>query len=235
MTQLKAVLLDAGNTLIHVDHEFILERLAAEGVSADEEDYAVARRYAHAAVARILGSDDPGTDETRIRAWFIALVARLGLPLHRVPAVGDDIRKRHEEGLLWVRAEPGTRELLEGLRAAGLRLAVVSNADGRVDRYLETAGLADCFEFVLDSGVVGIEKPDPRIFQLACERLGMSPDEVVYVGDSYEVDVVGARAAGIEAILLVDEPRDGVACISAITELPNALGLTAVSDSDHDR
>lgn len=225
MSALKAVLLDAGGTLIHPDHEFILERLAAVGVAADQPAYAEAVEHAHGVVARILQSDDMGTDETRIRAWFIALLHHLGCPLLRMPAVGDAIRRRHEEGRLWVRPVDGTRDMLEGLRAAGLRLAVVSNADGRVASYLEAAGLADCFEFILDSAIVGIEKPDPRIFELACEKLGVEPHEVVYVGDTYEVDVLGARAAGIRAILLSDEPRDGATCIPGILDLPAALGL----------
>jgi putative hydrolase of the HAD superfamily len=225
MARLRAVLLDAGGTLIHPDHEFILERLADAGVAADEAAYAGAVAHAHGVVARILQSDDIGTDETRIRAWFIALLGHLGLPVHRLEAMGDVIRRRHEEGRLWVRPVDGTREMLEGLRDAGLRLAVVSNADGRVADYLEAAGLADAFELILDSGVVGIEKPDPRIFQLACDTLGVQPHQTVYVGDTYEVDVLGARAAGIRAILLSDEPRDGATCIPGILDLPAALGL----------
>lgn len=232
--RLRAVLLDAGGTLIHPDHEFILDRLAAAGVTADEVAYGEARRHAQTVVGDILRSDDAGTDATRARAWFVALLTRLGCPADRMPAIGDAIRQRHEEGRLWVRPVEGTREMLEGLRAAGLRLAVVSNADGRVADYLESAGLADCFDLILDSAVIGIEKPDPRIFEIACQRLGLAPEEVVYVGDTYEVDVLGARAAGIRAILLVDEPRDGVACIRAITELPDALDIRAGVDSADD-
>jgi HAD superfamily hydrolase (TIGR01509 family) len=222
---LGAVLLDAGGTLIHPDHEFILAELAAVGVEADEAGYADAVRHAHGVVARILRSEDMGTDETRIRAWFIALLGHLGCPLLRMPQVGEAIRRRHEAGRLWVRPVAGTREMLDELRAAGLRLGVVSNADGRVAGYLEAAGLADAFEFILDSAVVGIEKPDPRIFELAMEKLGVAPHEVVYVGDTYEVDVLGARAAGIEAVYLSDEPRDDVACIASILDLPAVLGL----------
>jgi putative hydrolase of the HAD superfamily len=224
MSGIRAVLLDAGGTLIHPDHEFILERLAGEGLAADAAAYAEARRHAQEAVGDILRSEDPGTDATRARVWFAALLTRLGLPSDRLEPLGEAIRSRHEAGQLWVRPVEGTREMLEGLREAGLRLGVVSNADGRVARYLETAGLADCFEVILDSAVVGIEKPDPRIFELACRELGVSPEETVYVGDTYEVDVLGARAAGIRAVLLVDEPREGVPCIRSITDLPNVLG-----------
>jgi putative hydrolase of the HAD superfamily len=62
--------------------------------------------------------------------------------------------------------------------------------------------LAPYFRFVLDSRVVGVEKPDPRIFQMALDRAGVAPDEAVYIGDLYSIDVVGSRAAGLDAILL---------------------------------
>lgn len=231
MPEPTVVLLDAGGTLIHPDHHFILERLAAEGVHADEDAYADARRDATAAVGDILRSDDPGTDETRVRAFFTTLLTRLGLPADRLQAMASAIRDRHAEGRLWVRPVPGTREMLERLREDGRRLAVISNADGRVARYLESAGLADLFEIILDSALVGIEKPDPRIFDMACERLGVDPSECVYVGDTYEVDVVGARRAGMRAVLLAEEPRDDVACIPGILALPDALdsALTATA------
>ncbi|NIW35262.1 MAG: HAD-IA family hydrolase [Gemmatimonadetes bacterium] len=224
MPKLRAVLLDAGGTLIHPDHEFILGRLAEEGVEADATAYEEARRRADAVVGDILRSDDPGDDDTRIHAWFVTLLTVLGLPGERLAAVGEDIRMRHEEDALWIRPVPGTLEMLRGLRAAGLRLGVISNADGRVARYLANAGLADEFEIILDSGELGIEKPDPRIFQLALERLGVRSEEAVYVGDTWEVDVVGAREAGLRPIYL-GAPRDGVRCIAGILELPAALDI----------
>jgi putative hydrolase of the HAD superfamily len=231
MAQLRAVLLDAGGTLIHPDHVFLLDRLAEEGVHADADDYHAARRKADAVVGDILRSDDPGNDNTRIRAWFTTLLLTLGLPASRLEAVAADIRQRHEEANLWVRPVPGTREMLQGLQAAGLRLAVISNADGQVAEYLENAGLADLFEFILDSGLEGVEKPDPRIFETALDRLDLAPDETVYVGDTWPVDVVGARRAGIPPIYLEDEDRpipedaDGVIRITSILELPEALGV----------
>jgi putative hydrolase of the HAD superfamily len=231
MSRLRAVLLDAGGTLIHPDREFILERVAAHGPAVDREAYETAKRHAQAVVGDLLRSDEPGNDATRARAWFTALLTRLGLPADRMQAVGEDIRARHLEGRLWVRAEPGTLRMLDGLRDAGLRLGVVSNADGRVADYLEAAGLGDCFDLILDSTIEGIEKPDPRIFERACERLGVAPAETIYVGDTYEVDILGARAAGIRGILLADPARDGVACIRAITDLPDALGLVPAAEA----
>ncbi len=176
-------------------------------------------------MAQLLRSDSPGTDETRVRAWFVTLLTALGLPESRLEDAGRKIRQRHADAALWVRAEPCARAMLQGLEDAGLRLAVISNADGRVARYLDAAGLADAFEFILDSGAVGIEKPDRRIFDMALERLGLEAGEVVYVGDSWEIDVVGARGAGIRPVYLSASPRAGATCISGICDLPAALAL----------
>ncbi len=225
MAQLGAVLLDAGGTLIHPDHEFILGRLADEGIEADEADFQAARRKADAVVGEILRSDDPGSDDHRSRAWFVALLTGLGLPQGRLEAVGADIGARHAAAALWVCPVPGTVDMLRRLRGHGLRLAVISNADGRVAEYLAAGGLDGELEFILDSGVVGIEKPDPRIFGMALERLGLAPEEVVYVGDTWEIDVEGARRAGIRPVYIGEQTREGVTCISGILELPAALGI----------
>lgn len=229
MDPLRAVLLDAGGTLIHPDHAFLLDRLAEEGIDADVDDYEVARREADAFVGDILRSDEPGSDETRIRAWFATLLTALGLPESRLERVADDIRARHADGALWVRPVPGTRPMLESLQGQGLRLAVISNADGHVAEYLANAGLADLFELILDSAIEEIEKPDPRIFLRALDRLGVGASEAVYVGDTWPVDVVGARSAGIRPIYLADADReipedtDGVIQIHSILELPDAI------------
>src|SRR4029079_12425686 len=79
------------------------------------------------------------------------------------------------------------------------------NSNGSVRSILEAAGLAPYLDFVLDSSVVGVEKPDTRILDLALFAARVRAWEAVYIGDLYSVDVLGARAAGIDAILL--DPR----------------------------
>ena len=88
-------------------------------------------------------------------------------------------------------------------------MACISNADGRVRGLLEVAGLLPHLEFVVDSAEVGLEKPDPRIFQAAAERLALDPSVCAYVGDIYEIDVVGASGAGMKPILIGDGPAAG--------------------------
>ena len=92
--------------------------------------------------------------------------------------------------------------MLAALRARGYQLGVVSNADGRVPSTLADRGLAEHFATIIDSHLVGVEKPHPRNFQLALEACGATPAQALFVGDIYEIDVVGARNAGLSAVLL---------------------------------
>ena len=103
---------------------------------------------------------------------------------------------------LWSAVLPGVPEALARLRAAGLRLVVVSNADGTVEEGLTRAGLRRYLDAVVDSQVVGFEKPDPRIFTHALALFGSDPARTLHVGDIYAADVAGARAAGVHAVLL---------------------------------
>ena len=103
---------------------------------------------------------------------------------------------------LWTIAEPDAEPALCLLQQHGVRAAVISNSNGSARGILEGLGLARYLDFVLDSSEVGVEKPDSRIFQLALDRAGVTAHEAVYVGDLYSVDVLGARAAGLRAILL---------------------------------
>jgi putative hydrolase of the HAD superfamily len=91
---------------------------------------------------------------------------------------------------------PGAREAVVELDRRGLRLAVVANWDVALPEYLEDIGLAQYFATIVTSGEAGAPKPDPRIFELALERLAVRPDEALHIGDS-EADEEGARAAGM--------------------------------------
>jgi HAD superfamily hydrolase (TIGR01509 family) len=100
----------------------------------------------------------------------------------------------------WDQILPGTRAALDRIHER-FRMAVISNADGRIERILSRCGIADCFETITDSGVVGFEKPRPEIFQAALKTMNARADESLYVGDVYSVDYVGATNAGMHAVL----------------------------------
>ena len=167
-----------------------------------------------------------GANRDRATVYLETLFTVAGVPTERLGEVRTCLAALHGERHLWSATATGTRATLERLRAAGLRLGVVSNSDGRVEAALTAAGLRDCFEVVIDSALFGSEKPDPAIFRAALEALGVSPDEALYVGDLYEVDVIGARAAGIEAILLLPETTaapSGVRRVASLAALADQL------------
>ncbi len=132
----------------------------------------------------------------------------------------------HGERHLWSGGQAGTAAALSRLRAAGVRLGVVSNSDGRVEQALVAAGLGGHFDVIVDSKLAGVEKPDPRIFHAALDRLGVEPTAALYVGDVYEVDVIGARNAGLDAALVgvsASGAVPGVPCARTVTELVDTL------------
>jgi putative hydrolase of the HAD superfamily len=207
---LKAVLFDAGNTLVFLDYE----RMAARVAHALDLPLTGRELASHAAAAA-KAMERAGTDQERATAYLEALFLLAGVPQGRLGEVRACLAGMHQEQHLWSAVAEPTRSALARLKAAGLALGVVSNSEGRVEEALEAAGLRQYFDVVVDSALVGIEKPDPRIFQAALQALGVSPDETLYVGDLYEVDVIGARAAGIEAVLIGTLPPPGRECRTA--------------------
>jgi HAD superfamily hydrolase (TIGR01509 family) len=100
----------------------------------------------------------------------------------------------------WCDIRPGTREALLRL-GEKYRLGVISNADGKIAEVLERTGVADCFETITDSGIVGREKPHPAIFEAALNSMGVAPQESLYTGDVYSVDYLGATRFGMQGVL----------------------------------
>ena len=94
----------------------------------------------------------------------------------------------------------GAMEMLEALKDKGYRLGIISNNDGSCPEKSEQMGIAKYFEFIIDSGLEGISKPMPRIFELALERMNVEPQEAAHVGDMYGADVMGARNVGIYTV-----------------------------------
>jgi HAD superfamily hydrolase (TIGR01549 family) len=119
----------------------------------------------------------------------------------------------------------GTRDVLDRI-ARNFRIAVISNADGRIEQVLSRCGVADCFESITDSGIVGVEKPRGEIFAAALASMNARADESLYVGDVYSVDYLGARAAGMQAVLLdvAGAYRDNkMARVDSLVDLENWL------------
>ena len=146
------------------------------------------------------------------------LLERAGAP-PASPFAAAELFERFAEADAW-RVYDDVVPALERLRAAGLRLAVISNWDERLPRLLDALGLASRFDAVVYSSAVGVEKPHPGIFAAAAERLGLPPERLAHVGDRRLEDLEGARAAGWRALLL---DRGGGGDLAGLAELPDRL------------
>jgi putative hydrolase of the HAD superfamily len=215
----RAVLFDAGGTLIHLDAERVSR---AVGLDHDTALFRRAEAEAFAAVRRLVLADPASTDAERVPLYFDTLLEGLGFAGRddRRAAAGR-VAAEHARANLWSRGADGAAETLAALLERGYRVAVISNADGRVRGLLENAGLSPLLEFVLDSAEIGIEKPDPRIFHAATTRLALEPSACAYVGDIYEIDVVGAAGAGLVPVLIGDGPAP-----EGVLRVPNLRALS---------
>jgi HAD superfamily hydrolase (TIGR01549 family) len=200
----RVLLLDVGGVLVRPNFERLAGALQAHGVFADPAAMAAAEPRVKKALDR---PPSPGFSTDAERGWhyFNLVLSQARVPRSAAAdAALSEVKAWHDQHCLWEDVIDGVRPSLSRLRAAGLRLAAVSNSNGTLQRLFDRLGFTPSFEAILDSQVVGIEKPDPRLFRLALEKLGAEAGAALHVGDFYNVDVVGARAAGVRPVL-VDE------------------------------
>lgn len=198
----QTLLIDAGGVLVRPGFGRVAAALRAQGVAAEPARLVAAEGRAKHELDR---PPVPGlaTDAERGWLYFDLVLSHAGIARSAATdAALAELRAWHDRENLWEDVLPGVRPALARLRAAGLRLAAVSNANGTVHRLFERLELQDYFDAVLDSAVEGVEKPDPRLFRLALERVGGEAASALHIGDMYHVDVVGARAAGLPVVLL---------------------------------
>ena len=203
----RAIFFDAGNTLIRMDYAAVADTLARLGVDVSVDDLERSDWRARVRLDADVLSPPAGRASTETRAvadrYLTYVLEGAGVTNASTLAAVIEWRRTYNTPIgLWYAREPKAEAALARARAAGLATAVVSNSNGSVCRIMEMLGLAPLLDFVIDSGEVGVEKPDPRIFALALERAGIGAPDAVYVGDLYSIDVIGARAAGLDTILL---------------------------------
>jgi putative hydrolase of the HAD superfamily len=230
----KAVLLDVGGIFHLPDHE----RISAAFGRAEFTVKTDALDRAHYAGAAQFVVDDAEIDwKARWQRYLDAYITECGVPASG--PVRDEVHTHLDSefavGDLWSRIIPGSVDGLRALVATGVHVGIISNADGTVAQRLAEQevlqvgpGLGVEVACVIDSGAVGVAKPDPRIFHIALEVIGVAAADSWYVGDMPGIDVVGARAAGLWPIVM--DPFDfqagadyqRVAALSEVAALVNA-------------
>jgi HAD superfamily hydrolase (TIGR01509 family) len=198
------VFLDAGGVLCHPSWTRVADALVRHGARVTAAALAAAEQKATRDIdnASVIGSTD---DRARGWLYFNLVLEHAGVAQDAgTDAALAELREYHRHDNLWEHVEPDVAPALAALRERGLRLVVVSNANGRLRHLFDRIDLAKWFDHVLDSHEWGVEKPDPRLFQLALEQAGAEAAKTVHVGDLYHVDVVGARRAGLREGVLFD-------------------------------
>ncbi len=207
MPAIQAVLLDVGGVFHLPDHDHLIGAFARAGVAIDP---GLLDRAHYAGAARFTLAYDGDLDwKTMWGAYLDAYTRACEVPDDRRDDVLEHLRAEFAVAALWSRVIPGSREALRALADTGTTLGVVSNADGSVAARLAEQEVLQVgpgpgvpVATIIDSGAVGVQKPDPRIFHLALDALDVRPEHALYVGDMPAIDVVGARKAGIRPVVM---------------------------------
>lgn len=197
---MKAVFLDAGNTVVFLDHQAVADVVSAHGHPIDarairEVEGGAKRRYEALMRAGVSHEDGWGL-------YLVTLLAAAGLGETHARGMIAPLRRAHDAFNLWRRVPEGLHDALARLREAGIHVSVISNSEGALPALFEKVGLAPLIAEVIDSHHEGVRKPDPELFRRAFARTGQSPADSVYLGDIPGVDIAGANAAGMRAVLV---------------------------------
>jgi HAD superfamily hydrolase (TIGR01549 family) len=194
---LKVVFFDVGNTLLFPNRARIHAPLAERGIAVDPEHLRDLECRTKNKFDAMLTSNG-NTDQSFWWMFYSQLLAEIGIEDN---ALRDQMVASIRKSGNWDRIPAGTAERLRRI-AELYPLAVISNADGRIEDVLRQCGIADCFRTITDSGLVGYEKPHPEIFRQALKSMNARAEESLYVGDVYSVDYLGATGAGMQAMLM---------------------------------
>lgn len=222
------VFLDAGGVLVCPNAEVIVQRFTEAGFDIDPALLHDAHYHGVHAIDRAQAAPEVFDD------YHLAYSQHLGLAPERVTDAAAVLQGLWERSGLWRQALPWAAEGLAAIAATGVPIVIVSNADGSVADVLGSVGLLQVgpgpgveVAAIIDSGVVGVAKPDPGIFHLALDAVGATADRAIHVGDAYQYDVRGARAAGIRPVLV--DPlgiRDDADCdrVASLVDVAALLG-----------
>jgi FMN phosphatase YigB (HAD superfamily) len=200
--------LDAGNVLIFLDHARLSALVEAAGYRAPARMLVRTEGQAKRLAANgdlhrfpFAAENEPGAD-----GWGAMVGTTLlccGVPRDAISGLLDRLWSEHVAHNLWCAVPEGLPEALRDLRQnTSIKICVSSNSEGMLEPFLNSVGYGDCFDFVLDSGLEGVAKPDPVFFQRALVRANVRADEALHLGDMISTDIVGGLAAGFRVALI---------------------------------
>jgi HAD superfamily hydrolase (TIGR01549 family) len=226
---INTIFLDAGGTIVWPNWQRVSTALAAEGVNVDATVLAAVDPHVRRSfdMAPVIPTATNQRRDWSYWQYFEAILGRSGIEADTAARRALSVLEQyHRTTNLWETIPAFVPETLAELRRLGYKLVVVSNSNGTVRQTFDRIGLSGLIDVVIDSGDERIEKPDPRLFEIALERAGATAAATVHVGDFYCFDVIGARAAGLLPVL-IDEANlyADADChrVASIAELPRLL------------
>jgi len=213
MPRYRAVFFDAGFTVIdmRVPEIELLRRVTCEqGLRATPSDLKRAQQAARAFFSQhYYRPNDIWSNDAAILAFWTAYyrtaLEALRWPAEQAQEAAADLAAALEKPEMW-RPFPEAPAVLAGLKESGYRVGILSDWSSGLPAILDALGLAAYADFAVVSAIEGVAKPQPRFFQIALERAGVAPGEVLMVGDNHYADIQGASQVGIRGLLL---DRDG--------------------------
>lgn len=194
------IFFDAGGTIIFPNVEVLCDVAYNFGHSLSPSDFLKAFSETIFYFDNLFKKEGP-KDNTVFYNLIPFSLKKLGILEEEGVKIREKMRER-EKDLIWTYTLPEIKEGLEILKSHGYRLSVISNSNGTVEEQIKRAGLRKYFERVYDSGIIGMEKPEPGIFHYVLSDMNLSPTDVIYIGDIVMIDILGANRAKIGAVHL---------------------------------
>jgi HAD superfamily hydrolase (TIGR01509 family) len=238
---IRLLCLDAGNTVIFLDHARIAAWLGEQGFDVTAraliDAEGKAKRFQEEGALTTVPWD--GKSLPGARGWggmIGTMIREAGVAEGKLVGLLPRLWAEHEKKNLYSLVPEGLGVALDAVRERGVKVAVVSNSEGMLEPLFVELGIRRHFDLIADSGRLGFEKPDPRIFEYALGAFGVRAEDALHLGDSIATDVLGAKRAKLRVMLVdpyghcagraLDVPR-----VSAVVEVTQAI--LAACQEDH--
>ncbi|MBN2753865.1 MAG: HAD-IA family hydrolase [Candidatus Goldbacteria bacterium] len=231
--KVKAVFFDAGETLIHrnpslatITHRYLLK--AGKKVNRAKLNAVL---FQAARDMKEIVQKAELNDTEKWHVYMDSVLKKLGIKDNNLK---NDVIARLKRGTSF-RVYDEVWGVLKGLKKAGIKAGIISNAPRDLKKVFDRLGLTKQFDWIVVSEDAGVEKPDKKIYDLAIKRCGFDRKNVIYIGDNYLADIMGSVAAGIKPVWLLRDTKDaqftfktgkapdGVAVIKSLREVPGVI------------
>lgn len=226
--KVKLILFDVGNTILNINYIYISNVLNSFGYNISARKVKNAEIKARYFMDEYYCNKKASTESlSSFELYTNKVMENLDITDKRQrKKIISFLKQKHLQSNIYDYVEKGTKKLLKYFYLNNFQMGVVSNSRGDVKYLLERCGLKKYFDLIIDSEEVGVEKPDKKIFELALDYYKVSPEETVYIGDMYYIDIIGAQKAGINTILIdrddIYKDKDCIR-IRKLTDLKNLV------------